>query len=577
MTAGPRRLDRRSPALTIVLGIALTIAAAVVGITWAFSSPTGSSPDEVYHLSAIYCPPPMAESGCPLQTDADGNKIPMIPGGVFQSACYVFDGTKSAACQKGLSRASMAGNPEIDKGGYPGGYYKFTNLMTSPGVIDTTVRIRIFNVALAVVLLGTLMWLMDAPRRHISAVALLSTAVPLGTFVVASVNPSSWAVTGTAGVWMSALGLWTTTSPRKRVAFSVLMVLSGVIAATARSDAAMFSILGVLFMAGALLPFSIRNPRWLAGPVLTILICAISFLTSGQSGALTSDVMTAEGRPARLVFFNNLKELPSVFGGIYGQGFGLGWLDTGMPPITRLGALAAVVMVITIGLGRYTHRKGLLAGGAFLLVAALAMYLLQLQHSYVGENLQPRYILPMMPLIVVLCMFGRRPDRIVRVVGPRAVLVWALLCAANAGALHANIRRYVTGQDQLRFNLNEGAEWWWSSGPSPMTTWYIGVLAFAVLASPLLLRGRMPTGLLPPRATPAGEPSAARAVPQAEASGVDDPDERAVDATPGDTVVADASPSGADPVADDGQVAPPGAASGPSAADDEDDAPTRRA
>ena len=61
-------------------------------------------------------------------------------------------------------------------------------------------------------------------------------------------------------------------------------------------------------------------------------------------------------------------------------------------------------------------------------------------------------------------------------------LIAGALVAAQAIALHFNIRRYVTGLDVGSFNLNDGIEWWWGSGIAPMVLWAIGSIAFAGLA-----------------------------------------------------------------------------------------------
>lgn len=103
----------------------------------------------------------------------------------------------------------------------------------------------------------------------------------------------------------------------------------------------------------------------------------------------------------------------------------------------------------------------------------------------VGENVQPRYFLPLVTALVGIAVLGETGP--VRLSGVQRAVVWALLVGANSVALHSNIRRYVTGQDVWLFNLGQGAEWWWSFGPSPMEVWAIGSAAFAVVALAILL------------------------------------------------------------------------------------------
>ena len=48
-------------------------------------------------------------------------------------------------------------------------------------------------------------------------------------------------------------------------------------------------------------------------------------------------------------------------------------------------------------------------------------------------------------------------------------------------------------------NLNENIEWWWPGLPSPMITWIVGSLAFAVVAAALFfVEDRRPTEITQP-------------------------------------------------------------------------------
>jgi hypothetical protein len=53
------------------------------------------------------------------------------------------------------------------------------------------------------------------------------------------------------------------------------------------------------------------------------------------------------------------------------------------------------------------------------------------------------------------------------------------------------MRRYITGIDVIGWNLNKNAEWWWTVGPSPMTIWMLGTIAFGLTATLVLQMARM--------------------------------------------------------------------------------------
>src|SRR5690606_24101741 len=98
----------------------------------------------------------------------------------------------------------------------------------------------------------------------------------------------------------------------------------------------------------------------------------------------------------------------------------------------------------------------------------------------VGEQLQPRYLFPLIVLLaglLVLVPAGRALafGRI------QAYLIAAALTGANLIALHMNIRRYVTGIDGASPNLDAGAEWWWVLPVGPTAVWIIGALAYGAL------------------------------------------------------------------------------------------------
>jgi hypothetical protein len=67
-----------------------------------------------------------------------------------------------------------------------------------------------------------------------------------------------------------------------------------------------------------------------------------------------------------------------------------------------------------------------------------------------------------------------------RLTGLQRTIVVALVIVGNAVALHANIKRYVVGLDGESLNLNRNLEWWWPIPLSPMMTWFIGAVAFAI-------------------------------------------------------------------------------------------------
>ena len=117
----------------------------------------------------------------------------------------------------------------------------------------------------------------------------------------------------------------------------------------------------------------------------------------------------------------------------------------------------------------------------------LPLVILSEAGARVGEFLQPRYLLPVVFLLVGLLSIGSGralmgPDR------SQALWVAGLAVVAHTVALHVLMRRYINGVDVEGWNLNSSPEWWWDVPVQPMAIWALGSAAFAALALILAVR-----------------------------------------------------------------------------------------
>jgi hypothetical protein len=154
-------------------------------------------------------------------------------------------------------------------------------------------------------------------------------------------------------------------------------------------------------------------------------------------------------------------------------------MDTNMPSIVAVGVPSLLFAYLFQNVGGRTkgEQLSLLLVGITLILAPL--YLLNEGNLLIPETFQPRYFLPLIPLITGLFLI--RTSAVLKTIGrTQKVLTVLVLAIAHGFAFHTNIRRYVTGVDVLDWNLNESSEWWWSAWiPSPMTVWGVGTLSFA--------------------------------------------------------------------------------------------------
>jgi len=148
--------------------------------------------------------------------------------------------------------------------------------------------------------------------------------------------------------------------------------------------------------------------------------------------------------------------------------------------VVGMSMVAAAGGLLLWGLGDVRRSKLVAALAAVITISFVPMWILAADRRLVGESVQPRYLLPMLPVLVTICLLPaqrglRRLDR------TQFVVLGCAFALAQSIALHANIRRYVSGQELIGLDLNSQVEWWWPIGVSPMALWLIGSAAFAIV------------------------------------------------------------------------------------------------
>ena len=113
----------------LVAVLVLVAAVIVASLAWVVASPVGASPDEDFHVGAMWCPPPIEDSGCQIGTK-DGRKAVIVPQTLAKEnvTCYAYDHDNSARCTFAASDDLTAPTLRWDDGNYPWGYYQFAHL-----------------------------------------------------------------------------------------------------------------------------------------------------------------------------------------------------------------------------------------------------------------------------------------------------------------------------------------------------------------------------------------------------------------------------------------------------------------
>jgi hypothetical protein len=457
---------------------------------WAFASPIGASPDDDYHLASVWCANDARTDLCaPDPARGDGWRL-VLPG-IMTAPCYVADPSASAACQEWVAdpQPVVAADHGNWIGAYPPVYYSVMNVFASPDIQTSALVMRLFNVLLFIAFTTTLAVALPLALRVPLIAGWTVTMVPLTGYLIASNNPGAWALIGVGGSWLAALGWFRTTGNRAWV-LGGLTVVGVLLAAGARTDAAVYSIIGLGIAAVMAFERSRRYALKLILPAALIIPAAILFRTSGYAavatGGLNGGIPDSASRDPGAILAFNLISIPDLWTGVFGS-WGLGWRMETWPgfAMVSFATLAVFIGLASLGLRHMSLGKAVMTVALVGTLYLLPVYVLTVGSSVVGENVQPRYILPLVVVLggLLLMRRGERP----LAPGPWHVIpAIVLLTGANGVAFYTNLRRYITGLDVEQFRLESGAEWWWSGSPiGPTVLWAFGSLTFAATVTVL--------------------------------------------------------------------------------------------
>jgi hypothetical protein len=462
----------------------LALAGVVLGLgAWAFSSPVGASPDDDFHLASSWCGLGDRAGLCE-ESAFPGQK--RIESSLNRASCYAFRPNTSASCQETTgvftnsevidsSRGSFSSN-------YPPVFYAAMGVFATPDVPSAAVTMRFANILVFLLSFVALWLLLPHALRRTQFWMWAATIVPLGAFLIASNNPSSWAITGVGTAWFALYGFMGAAG-RRKFWLGALFFAQVVIASGARADAAIYTVVGSLavvaltwktsrsYLLGLVLPF--------AAGLVSLYFYANSLQSAVASSGLADSNVGSSARSAFGVLAINMVQLPELWIGVFGF-WNLGWIDTPMPALVWVASAGVFAGLAFLMWGALSRRRlvTLVALGAILYI--LPLYVLQRGLNHVGEQVQPRYLLPLIVVFAGISFLGMagRGFKLSRV--QRAISLVGLI-VANSLALYVNIKRYVSGLDNgSGFSLEANVQWWWSIPVGPMAVWIIGSLGFAM-------------------------------------------------------------------------------------------------
>lgn len=461
---GTVRLSSRFRATTIVLAAFLAL------LAWGLSSPTGSSPDDDFHLGSIWCAQGEREGLC----ESIAQETVMVPASVAHSPCFAFHNDVTGACQNKLTddlvETTRANNVARS---YPGGFYWVMSWFVSTDVTASVLIMRTLNALIFIAMAASTFYVVPQRLRRPMVIAIGATIVPLGMFIIASTNPSSWALYSPLFVYLLGRSLLESSSSRRSWLIAALTIVIGAFAAAARSDAAVFVLLAFgVSLWGPLKLWKWNSAVWATGVGMT-LISGASVLAGRQSGSALAGLTDSSNSAGIGLLFKNFLEIPALYVGALG-GWGLGWLDTTMPAIV-FASLTLVLGGLVFGAIalKKSRRELLVPGGMLFFMIAVPLIMSQGAAATIGTFVQPRYVLPLLALTLITLF--TTPTRAF-LISPRQVMLGAaLIVIANAVSLFINVARYSTGLPDMALNLNAGA---WQPVGSAFGVLALGVIGF---------------------------------------------------------------------------------------------------
>jgi hypothetical protein len=452
---------------------------------WALTSPAGSAPDDDYHLASIWCAAGVEAGRC---EEVPGQPLlRAVPADVVgASDCYRFRDEITAACTRTAVHGTPGAMTTTDRvnataGLYPGLFYRAMAVMVGPDVEHSVLMMRLANAALAALLLALLMRIVPSGVRSATLVALVVTFVPLGIFVVASTNPSGWSVVGLLLLWAFSLSLLGRGDWRNRRTWllAAAAVVAALMAIGSRVDSAAYAALTVLVVVVLAGPRAARRAPAAATVVGLIgVLGLVAYLLHGTPGSTGEATMGGADRGLGLLLTNAV-HLPVLLEGAVG-GWALGWNDTPLPPLVAFAGVLAMGAVAYRGLTAMTTRKAWAAGIAGAALVVVPLVFLQKEGLGVGEVVQPRYLLPMMALLLATLSVGARTGRPLPFPSvPAAVLATGLLASAVL-AYWANAHRYFAGSQVALFDPKVQPAWASATGIPLWLTTLVTVAATVV-------------------------------------------------------------------------------------------------
>lgn len=388
----------------------------------------------------------------------------------------------SASCIRALSLdvvMELVPTERISEGQYPSGFYKLNGFLVGDDINRSILNMRFLQIGIAVAMFSVAL---STAREKGSRIlfGLFVGSVPIGLWVIPSTQPASWSIIGLISLCIYQVGV-----AHKNNKFNYLIVVIGTcvsltLALQSRRDSILnlFLILFLVLISRYKAVFIRQNRRILIFAVVPVFALSLSLVHLRFRSLSSFFPLSKLFDPVLFEGVTNI--VPKVIVGLIGGSDQLGAPDFA-PPLL-------VLLLMTIGVGTYLStlwsaisREARISA----VVGGFLLFLLPLRFLLESSGPVSRYVYVIYLSCLIVIAAGLETDTFVAPKRPDLLNKTILFSVslAQSFALHHTLRRYLTGTNVKRFNLNYGAEWWWSHGLSPMSVWVIGSISFATAMS----------------------------------------------------------------------------------------------
>jgi hypothetical protein len=423
-------------------------------ILWAYSTPIASGPDDDFHVQSAFCAHGNQENLC---VKSETSNFFLVPTQIqYAYECQVRTGPGCLSPELRPTGMNPTNRVNAGMNFYPDLFYFSQGFMVGKNLDSSIFKMRLLSIGVVVTLLSA-SYVAVSKRLKRALIGTLTFAVtPVCMWILASNNPSSWAIVGSLTFFINLLNLFDKDSDNEILSIVVLLI-SSVVAVSSRSDAAVgLLIVTVVWIVSQLKSGSIKNTQSRVKLIvgIDVVYMATSIVAARQSEMLIDGV--DQERKVNYIrdLIQNITSLPDLILGNMSLSIsslsegsweflgGVSRLNVGIPSIVGIFYVFVLVLALNGGLRTMDNANKIFIQTICLVIASGALWLLQINHSRVGNLVQPRYLLPLV-LIGVAAVLSCWPIDFMPIRPKMKIMFVVLASLANTVGINAVVNSYL--------------------------------------------------------------------------------------------------------------------------------------